>query len=48
MATYNLKLKEEIVRKMMSPYSECIIDLSAQYGISKTTLYDCRNQYRAK
>lgn len=48
MAIYSLELKENIVRKMMPPYSERIAELSAQYGISKTTLYNWRNQYRAK
>src|SRR5690625_6354391 len=48
MATYSLELKEKIVRKMMPPHSERIAELSAQYGISRATLYNWRNQYRAK
>src|SRR5690625_7362482 len=48
MATYSLELKEKIVRKMMPPHSERIAEVSAQYGISKATLYNWRNQYRAK
>jgi len=48
MATYSLELKEKLVRKMMPPHSERIAELSAQYGISRATLYNWRNQYRAK
>ncbi|MBC8412986.1 transposase, partial [bacterium] len=48
MSKYTEEFKAGIVRRMMSPISESVIEMSHETGITTNTLYTWRKQSRAK
>lgn len=48
MPSYNAELKANIVKKMMPPQSQSVVQISRDSGIAKATLYAWKKQYRSK
>ena len=48
MASYSPEFKEQIVKKMIPPHNCSVADISAEYGISRASLYRWKNEYRSK
>ena len=48
MSKYTEEFKAGIVRRMMSPISESVIEMSRETGITTNTLYTWRKQSRSK
>ena len=48
MPTYSTEFKDDVVRKMMPPNSQSIEQVGQELGLSRSTLYAWKQQYRAK
>lgn len=48
MARYSDEFKEQAVRRMMPPNAQTVAQVSRDMGVSEVTLYNWRNQYRAR
>jgi transposase-like protein len=48
MPTYSTEFKDNVVRKMMPPNSKSIEQVGQELGLSRSTLYAWKQQYRAK
>jgi biotin operon repressor len=48
MPTYSTEFKDNVVRKMMPPNSQSIEQVGQELGLSRSTLYAWKQQYRAK
>jgi transposase len=48
MPTYSTEFKDNIVRKMMPPNSQSVEQICKEVGISRSTLYAWKQQYRSK
>ena len=45
---YSQELKEQIVKKMMPPNSQTVVDISRETGISQPTLYAWKKQFQTQ
>lgn len=48
MPTYSTEFKDNIVRKMMPPNSQSVEQICKEVGLSRSTLYAWKQQYRSK
>jgi len=48
MPTYSTEFKDNVVRKMMPPNSQSVEQVGQELGLSRSTLYAWKQQYRAK
>ena len=48
MPTYSTEFKDNIVRKMMPPNSQSVEQICKEAGLSRSTLYAWKQQYRSK